>query len=221
MSTGKSSRLVSILWAATFALAFGQLARPAAASGQPRCRARRKRRMRAPPQRHRHRLSKAWTSKYRTIATTRDARQWRSRDSEREQESASANRKSANASRNALKRKKNEQDRAERQEEHYDDGREALDDGKYEHAREMFAELAKENGPQTDAALYWEAYAEQRLGQRQAALASIADLKKRFPQSRWQKDAGALEIEIRQNSGQPSSPKRKTTKSSKCWPSRA
>jgi len=49
------------------------------------------------------------------------------------------------------------------------------------------------NGPQTDAALYWKAYAENRLGKRDAALATIADVKRRFPQSRWLKDAGALE----------------------------
>ena len=37
-------------------------------------------------------------------------------------------------------------------------------------------------------------------------MAALADLKSRFPQSRWQKDASALEIEVRQNSGQPARP---------------
>jgi HEAT repeats len=99
-----------------------------------------------------------------------------------------------------------EQEKVDRLQELYDNGREALDDEKYEQARDRFSELAKTNGPQTDAALYWEAYADQRLGQRQAALAALADLKSRFPQSRWQKDASALEIEVRQNSGQPARP---------------
>jgi hypothetical protein len=99
-----------------------------------------------------------------------------------------------------------DQERVDRLEELYDNGREALDEERYEQARERFSELAKANGPQTDAALYWEAYADQRLGQRQAALAAIADLKARFPQSRWQKDASALEIEVRQGTGQPSRP---------------
>src|SRR3984893_6611063 len=99
-----------------------------------------------------------------------------------------------------------EQARMDRLTEMYDRGREALDEEKYEQARDRFSELAKANGPQTDAALYWQAYADQRLGQRQAALAALADLKNRFPQSRWQKDAGALEIEVRQNSGQPARP---------------
>src|SRR6202048_3428595 len=99
-----------------------------------------------------------------------------------------------------------EQARMDRLTEMYDRGREALDEEKYEQARERFSELAKANGPQTDAALYWEAYADQRLGQRQAALAAIADLKARFPQSHWQKDASALEIEVRQGTGQPARP---------------
>jgi hypothetical protein len=99
-----------------------------------------------------------------------------------------------------------DQERADRLEELYDNGREALDEERYEQARDRFSELAKANGPQTDAALYWQAYADQRLGQRQAALAALADLKNRFPQSRWQRDAGALEMEVRQNSGQPARP---------------
>jgi hypothetical protein len=103
-------------------------------------------------------------------------------------------------------KKDRDQERLDRLEELYDNGREALDDEKYEQARDKFAALAKANGPQTDAALYWQAYAAQRLGQRQAALAALADLKARFPQSRWQRDAGALEIEVRQGTGQPSRP---------------
>jgi len=103
-------------------------------------------------------------------------------------------------------KRERDQERVDRLEELYDGGREALDDEKYEQARDKFAALAKANGPLTDAALYWQAYADQRLGQRQAALAAIADLKARFPQSRWQRDAGALEIEVRQGTGQPSRP---------------
>jgi HEAT repeat protein len=61
-------------------------------------------------------------------------------------------------------------------------------------------------GPQTDAALYWLAYADNKLGQRDRALSTIAELKKSFPQSRWNKDAAALEIEIRQSSGAKPNP---------------
>lgn len=96
-----------------------------------------------------------------------------------------------------------EQERADRLEELYDDGREALDEDRYEKAAEKFAELAKMNGPQTDAALYWKAYAENRLGKRDVVLATIADFKKRFAQSRWLKDMSALEIEVQQSTGHP------------------
>src|SRR5260370_19860153 len=58
------------------------------------------------------------------------------------------------------------------------------------------------NGPKTDAGLYWKAYAENRLGKKDTALGTIAELKRRFPQSRWQRDAAALELEVRQSSGQ-------------------
>jgi hypothetical protein len=99
-----------------------------------------------------------------------------------------------------------EQERIERNSELYDDGREALDEDRYDKAESKFEELAALNGPQTDAALYWKAYAENRLGKRDTALATIADLKHRFPQSRWLKDASALEIDVRQRAGQPAHP---------------
>jgi HEAT repeat protein len=95
------------------------------------------------------------------------------------------------------------QERLEHMEELYDNGREALDEDRFDQAAEKFGELAGMNGPQTDAALYWKAYAENRLGKRDVALATLGDLKRRFPQSRWQKDASALEIEVKQSVGQP------------------
>ncbi len=98
------------------------------------------------------------------------------------------------------------QERLERLQELYDDGREALDEDRYDQAESKFKQLADMNGPQTDAALYWKAYAQNRMGKRDSALATIADLKRRFPQSRWQKDASALEIEVRQSTGNPAHP---------------
>lgn len=102
------------------------------------------------------------------------------------------------------------QEKVERLQELYDDGREALDEDRYDQAESKFKQLADMNGPQTDAALYWKAYAENRLGKRDTALATIADLKRRFSQSRWQKDASALEIEVRQSNGQPAHPETQT-----------
>ena len=99
-----------------------------------------------------------------------------------------------------------EQERIDRQQELYDNGREALDDDHYEKALQEFAELIKLNGPQTDAAMYWKAYTENRLGRKAAALATIADIKAKYAQSRWKKDADALEIEVRQSSNQQVKP---------------
>ena len=98
------------------------------------------------------------------------------------------------------------QERLDRIQELYDEGREDLDEDRYDQAESKFKQLADMNGPQTDAALYWKAYAENKRGKRDTALATIADFKRRFPQSRWQKDASALEIEVRQSTGNPAHP---------------
>jgi HEAT repeat protein len=97
--------------------------------------------------------------------------------------------------------KEREQEKIERFQELYDDGREALDEDRYDKAEAKFDQLAQMNGPQTDAALYWKAYAENHLGKKAAALATIAELKTKYAQSRWKKDAEALEIEVRQSTG--------------------
>ncbi len=99
-------------------------------------------------------------------------------------------------------KREREQERADRQTELYDDGQEALDEGRWEQAEAKFGQLAEMNGPQSDAALYWKSYAQSHAGKRDSALASLAELNRRFPQSRWAKDAKALDIEVRQSSGQ-------------------
>jgi hypothetical protein len=108
-----------------------------------------------------------------------------------------------------------EQERAGRQQELYDDGREALDEDRYQQAEDKFSELVSMNGPQTDAALYWKAYAQNRQAKKDSALASIAELKRRFPKSRWLKDAEALQIEVQQSTGQKPNPESLTDNSLK------
>jgi HEAT repeats len=99
-----------------------------------------------------------------------------------------------------------EKERTERMQELYDEGREALDEDEFRQAERSFTELVKLNGPQTDAALYWMAYAQNREGKKEAALGTIGELKKRYPQSRWKKDGEALEIEVRSATGAKSNP---------------
>ena len=127
--------------------------------------------------------------------------------SEHDAEAAAEKRDSEQAAEDALQDKKEaEQDRQAMMDDLYNEGRGFLDEGDYGDAAGKFSELAQMGGPQTDAALYWKAYANNKLGKRDVALESIADLKKRFPQSKWKKDAEALEIEMRQGSGHPVNP---------------
>jgi len=126
---------------------------------------------------------------------------------DREQEARQREQEKRDEAREREQEKKDrEQERLERMQERYEEGREALEEDKYQAAAEKFSDLAKMNGPQTDAALYWKAYAENRQGKRDTALATIAELKQRFPQSRWKRDGEALEIEVHQSSGRPVNP---------------
>ena len=88
----------------------------------------------------------------------------------------------------------------------YDEGRDAIEEGKYERAVDRFNKLIELKTNRTDAALYWKAYSLAKLGQRAEALNTLADLQKRFADSRWSKDAKSLEVEVRQASGQTVSP---------------
>jgi tetratricopeptide (TPR) repeat protein len=97
-------------------------------------------------------------------------------------------------------------DQDDRADELYDEGREAIEEGRYDRAVDRFTRLIDIKSTRTDAALYWKAYSQSKLGQRPEALATLADLQKRFADSRWSRDAKALEVEVRQASGQAVSP---------------
>jgi HEAT repeat protein len=88
----------------------------------------------------------------------------------------------------------------------YADGREAIEDGKYERALDRFNQLIELKSARTDAALYWKAYSLAKLGRRADALTTLTDLEQRFKTSRWLGDAKALEVEMRQASGQTVAP---------------
>ncbi len=88
----------------------------------------------------------------------------------------------------------------------YDRGTHALDEGHWEDARQIFDAIAKAKGMRADGALYWRAYAENRLGRRDEALATLAALRQQYPSSDWQNDAQALTVEIQQQAGKPVDP---------------
>ncbi len=99
-----------------------------------------------------------------------------------------------------------EQEQRERGQEVYQDGTQALDEHRWEKAVEKFSEGASLGGPRADGALYWKAYAQNKLGRRADALSTLSQLEKSFPRSRWLNDAKALGVEVRQTSGQKVSP---------------
>lgn len=85
----------------------------------------------------------------------------------------------------------------------YNAGTQAVNDGDYEGAAGKFDQVAKMHGRKADAALYWKAYALNKAGNKDQALATIAELKKTYPQSRYIRDAGAIVVEIKGASVDP------------------
>ncbi|HMD31886.1 MAG TPA: tetratricopeptide repeat protein, partial [Candidatus Acidoferrales bacterium] len=94
----------------------------------------------------------------------------------------------------------------EREQELYEGGTDAIDESHWQQAVEKFDQVIQMHGKRADAALYWKAWAQNKLGKRQDALATLGELKRTAPQSRWMNDGKALEIEIRQASNQSISP---------------
>ena len=90
----------------------------------------------------------------------------------------------------------------------YDSGKSALDNHNYERAVEIFEKVIDSKTPSSraDGAYYWKAYALNKLGKRDEALAALAELSKQFSQSSWLNDAKALQAEVQQAKGQPVAP---------------
>jgi tetratricopeptide (TPR) repeat protein len=88
----------------------------------------------------------------------------------------------------------------------YSRGQSALDRHRWDEALTDFSQAASQGGSRADGALYWKAYTLNKLGRRDDALAAVAELRKSYPSSRWLEDANALELEVKQASGQPVSP---------------
>jgi hypothetical protein len=89
----------------------------------------------------------------------------------------------------------------------YSDGMRAITDGRWLDAEAIFAKVAAQHLGLSDGALYWKAYAENKQGQANAALATCAELGRDFSTSNWVHECGALEIEIDAKAGKPVDPK--------------
>ena len=99
-----------------------------------------------------------------------------------------------------------ESGRRDREESLYESGQRLLEKAQWQQAAERFTSLAALKGSRVDAALYWKAYALDKLGQKAEALSAASELIKGYPTSRWMSDAKALEIQVRQSVGQPVRP---------------
>lgn len=88
----------------------------------------------------------------------------------------------------------------------YEAGLSLLDNEQWQRAVDMFDRVVKAGKTHVDGAMYWKAYALDRLGQRPDALAALQELTKTYPNSRYLGDAKALEIEVKQKAGQPVKP---------------
>ena len=88
----------------------------------------------------------------------------------------------------------------------YRKGRQELDARQWDRAIASFDAAAAKKGALADGALYWKAYALNRAAHLQEALATIDALRQRYPASRWNSDAEALDVEIRGRGGAPVSP---------------
>ena len=88
----------------------------------------------------------------------------------------------------------------------YRRGAEYLDKREWEKAIEEFDKVIERKAAKADGAYYWKAYGLSKLGRREPALASLAELKKSYPSSRWLNDAKALEAEVQQAGGRGVSP---------------
>jgi hypothetical protein len=124
---------------------------------------------------------------------------------EAEREAREEERRQREAER-AEEQKQREEERVQRSDELYDEGTEALDESQWDRAIRAFGQVCALGGRRCDGALYWKAYALSRRGKRSEALATLGELQKSHPQSRWSGDAKALELEIGRSAGKPVSP---------------
>jgi HEAT repeat protein len=89
---------------------------------------------------------------------------------------------------------------------HYESGKSYLSRRQYEQAIARFDRVIAAKGANVDGSLYWKSFAQFRMGKSDDALATIALLRKDYPQSPYNADAKALEAEVKKRGGQPINP---------------
>lgn len=92
------------------------------------------------------------------------------------------------------------------EEKKYEEGRAFLNSSRWAEAESDFKAVAQMHGARADAGLYWEAYAQNKMGRFADSLETCSRLRAAYPRSEWIKDCGVLEIEIHKQSGGAVSP---------------
>jgi HEAT repeat protein len=108
----------------------------------------------------------------------------------------------------AAERSREDSDQRERDRETraYEQARNQMDQAKYDSAADRFGEVAAMKGARADAALYWKAWSQNKVGQRAEALTTLSTLTRDYGNSRYLTQARQLEAEVRRDSGQPAAP---------------
>jgi HEAT repeat protein len=84
----------------------------------------------------------------------------------------------------------------------YEQARSLIERDQYDRALQALDRVIERRGTRTEAAMYWKAYSLSKLSRAPEALSVLGDLQKQFASSPWAKDARALEVEVKQQSGQ-------------------
>jgi hypothetical protein len=84
----------------------------------------------------------------------------------------------------------------------YDQARNMIERDQYDRALQVLDRVIDGKGSRVDAAMYWKAYSLSKLARRPEALTVLDNLEKEYPSGQWVRDAKALEVELRQASGQ-------------------
>lgn len=95
---------------------------------------------------------------------------------------------------------------SEQRSEAYRDAQRALEKRDWDEASRIFGKIASGSSSETDAALYWKAYADWKQKRKKESLEGLRRLLSAYPSSAWVDDAQALEVEIRENSGAARNP---------------
>jgi hypothetical protein len=88
----------------------------------------------------------------------------------------------------------------------YTQGKDMLNQRRYDDAIVRFDRVVAQKAAHVDGALYWKAYAQYKLGKTDDSVATIAQLRRDHPQSRYLSDAKVLEADAKRRAGQPVNP---------------